>query len=44
MHDGVKLPAGIKPLSEIKTMKEDPEGVVTQAEEIKAKYTRYFKV
>jgi iron(III) transport system substrate-binding protein len=44
MHGGVKLPAGIKPLSEIKTMKEDAEGVVAQAEEIKAKYTSYFKV
>jgi iron(III) transport system substrate-binding protein len=44
MHGGVKLPAGIKPLSEIKTMKEDAQGVVEQAEAIKAKYTSYFKV
>ncbi len=44
MHSGAKPPAGLKPLSEIKTMKEDPEAVALQAEEIKAKYTSYFKV
>ena len=44
MHGGVKPPPGLKPLSEIKTMVEDPAGIVAQAEEIKAKYTSYFKV
>lgn len=44
MHAGVKPKPGRKPLSEIKTMKEDPEGLLEQAEEIKAKYTEYFKV
>jgi iron(III) transport system substrate-binding protein len=44
MHGGVKAPPGIKPLSEIKTMREDAVGVVAQAEAIKAKYTSYFKV
>jgi iron(III) transport system substrate-binding protein len=44
MHSGIKTPAGIKPLSEIKTMKEDAAAMITQMEDIKAKYTSYFKV
>lgn len=44
MHAEVKPKAGRKPLAEIKIMKEDPEAVLAQAEEIKAKYTQYFKV
>ncbi len=44
MHAGVKPKPGRKPLSEIKTMKEDPEMVLTQAEAIKARYTQIFKV
>ena len=43
-HAGVKPKPGRKPLSEIKTMKEDPEAVLAQAEAIKQKYTQYFKV
>jgi iron(III) transport system substrate-binding protein len=34
---------GRKELSEIKLMKEDPEGVEKQVEEIKEKYTKYFR-
>jgi iron(III) transport system substrate-binding protein len=44
MHSGVKAKAGRKALSEIKTMKEDPEAVLNQAEAIKARYTQIFKV
>jgi iron(III) transport system substrate-binding protein len=44
MHQGIKTPAGIKPLSDIKTMKEDATGMIYQIDEIKAKYTSYFKV
>jgi iron(III) transport system substrate-binding protein len=44
MHQGIKTPAGIKPLSDIKTMKEDATGMISQIDEIKAKYTSYFKV
>jgi len=42
-HPGVKAPAGQKPLSEIKLMKDDAEAVDKQAEDIKARYTRLFK-
>ncbi|MEQ1614133.1 MAG: extracellular solute-binding protein [Hyphomicrobiaceae bacterium] len=44
MHAGVKPKPGRKPLADIKTMKEDPEAVLAQADDIKAKYTQYFKV
>jgi iron(III) transport system substrate-binding protein len=44
MHQGLKPKPGFKSLKDIKTMKEDPEAIVNQAEEIKAKYTSYFKV
>ena len=43
-HSGVKEPATRTPLSKIKTMKDDPAGVEKQADEIKAKYAKYFKV
>ncbi len=43
-HKGVKEPATRTPLSKIKTMKDDPAAVEKQADEIKAKYAKYFKV
>ena len=43
-HALVKERKGRKPLSEIKTMKEDAAEVEKQAEQIKAKYTSLFKV
>jgi iron(III) transport system substrate-binding protein len=43
-HALVKDKEGRKPLKEIKLMKDDPAAVEKQAEEIKAKYTSYFKV
>ena len=43
-HALVKDPPGRKPLSEIKLMKDDAAAVEQQAEEIKARYTKYFKV
>ena len=43
-HALVKEKEGRKPLKEIKTMKDDPAAVEAQAEDIKAKYARYFKV
>ncbi|GAB4169517.1 MAG: extracellular solute-binding protein [Thalassobaculales bacterium] len=42
-HPDVKEPAGRTPLSSIKLMKDDPAAVDKQVEEIKARYTRYFK-
>jgi len=42
-HPGVKEPAGRKPMSQIKLMKDDAEAVDKQVEEIKARYLRYFK-
>jgi iron(III) transport system substrate-binding protein len=35
---------GVRKLSDIKLMKEDPEGIENGAEEIKRRYTQYFKV
>src|SRR5437763_3058615 len=43
-HALVKDKAGRKPLSESTLMKDDAEAVERQAEEIKARYTKYFKV
>jgi iron(III) transport system substrate-binding protein len=43
-HALVKYKPGRKPLSEIKTMKDDPAAVEAQADEIKARYARIFKV
>jgi iron(III) transport system substrate-binding protein len=44
MHALVKEKPGRKPLSEIKLMQDDAAAVEKQAEEIKARYTRLFKV
>lgn len=43
-HALVKEKAGRKPLSEIKLMKDDPAGVEKESEQIKARYSQYFKV
>jgi len=43
-HALVKDKAGRKPLSEIKLMKDDAAAVEKQADDIKARYTKYFKV
>ena len=43
-HALVKEKSGRKSLSEIKLMREDAAAVAGQAEEIKARYSRYFKV
>jgi iron(III) transport system substrate-binding protein len=43
-HAQVKDKPGRKPLREIKLMKDDPAAVEKQADEIKAHYTRIFKV
>jgi iron(III) transport system substrate-binding protein len=43
-HAQVKEKAGRKPLAEIKLMKDDPEGVEKQSEQIKARYTQIFHV
>jgi len=44
MHALVKDKAGRRPLHEIKLMKDDPAAVEKQADDIKARYTKYFKV
>jgi iron(III) transport system substrate-binding protein len=43
-HALVKDKPGRKPLREIKLMKDDPAAVEKNADQIKAKYTQYFKV
>ena len=43
-HSQVKEMPGRTPLKQIKLMKEDPAAVEKQVEEIKARYTKYFKV
>jgi iron(III) transport system substrate-binding protein len=43
-HALVKEKPGRTPLKEIKTMKDDPAAVEAQADEIKARYARIFKV
>jgi iron(III) transport system substrate-binding protein len=43
-HPQVKEKAGRKPFKEIKTMKEDAAGVEKMGEEIKARYSKLFKV
>jgi iron(III) transport system substrate-binding protein len=35
---------GIRKLTEIKLMKEDPEGILAQAEAVKKRYSEIFKV
>ncbi len=44
MHPQTKEKAGRKPFKEIKTMKDDAAAVEKSSEEIKAQYTRIFKV
>ncbi len=44
VHPQVKEKAGRKPFKDIKTMKEDAAGVEKSAEEIKARYSKIFKV
>jgi iron(III) transport system substrate-binding protein len=44
LHPLAKEKPGRKPLKEIKTLKEDPAAVEKQSAEIKAHYTRIFKV
>jgi iron(III) transport system substrate-binding protein len=43
-HGQVKEKPGHKPLSAIKLLKSDPAAVLAQSEEIKARYTKLFKV
>ena len=43
-HALVKDKAGRRPLGEIKLMKDDAAAVERQADDIKARYTKYFKV
>jgi iron(III) transport system substrate-binding protein len=43
-HALVKEKPGRIPLKDIKLMKDDPAAVEAQAEDIKMRYTRYFKV
>ena len=44
IHPAVKEKAGRKPFKEIKTMKEDAAGVEKMGEEIRARYSKLFKV
>ena len=41
-HPGVKLPAGMKPLSELKIMRADPAAQEKETDTIKTKYAEYF--
>jgi iron(III) transport system substrate-binding protein len=43
-HALVKDKPGRRPLSDIKLMKDDPAGVEKESEQIKARYSQYFKV
>jgi len=42
LHPGVKDPAGHTPLANIKTLPDDPAGMLPHVEEIKKKYTALF--
>lgn len=44
MHPLTKEKAGHRPLKDIKTLKDDAEGVEKHGEEIRARYTKVFKV
>ena len=44
LHARAKERPGRTPLDQIKTMADDPEGVEAQAEEIKKRYTQYFRI
>ena len=41
---GVIVLTGRKPFAEIKAMKDDPVAVEAKSDEIKANYTKYFRV
>jgi iron(III) transport system substrate-binding protein len=43
-HAQVKEKPGHPPLSTLKLLKSDPAAVLAQSEDIKARYTRLFKV
>jgi len=43
-HAQVKEKAGHQPLSALKLLKSDPAAVLAQSEDIKARYTKLFKV
>jgi iron(III) transport system substrate-binding protein len=44
MHPAAKEKAGRKPFAQIKTMKDDPAAVEKMSEDIKARYTRIFRI
>jgi iron(III) transport system substrate-binding protein len=44
LHPLVNEKAGRKPFAEIKAMKDDPVAVEAKSDEIKARYSKYFKV
>ena len=44
LHPQTKEKPGRKPFKEIKTMKEDPAGVEKSGEELKARYSKLFKI
>jgi iron(III) transport system substrate-binding protein len=44
LHPQVKEKPGRTPLKEIKTLREDPEGVEKMSEEIKTRYSKLFKI
>jgi len=43
-HPQTKPKPGRRPLADIKIMKDDPAAILTQADDIKARYTAIFKV
>jgi iron(III) transport system substrate-binding protein len=44
VHPLVREKPGRMPFRDIKAMKDDPAAVEAQSDEIKARYTKYFKV
>jgi iron(III) transport system substrate-binding protein len=44
MHPGTKEKPGRKPFKDIKTMKDDAAAVEKMSDEIKARYSKIFKV
>jgi iron(III) transport system substrate-binding protein len=44
VHPQAKEKPGRKPLSDIKLMKDDAAGVESQADQIKARYSKLFRV
>jgi iron(III) transport system substrate-binding protein len=43
-HNQTVEKPGVRPLNQIKLMKEDPEGIYAQAQAIKKRYAEIFKV